>query len=327
MDKLQINVKNQKGSNTIKGNKTGTANTNKTEETKKNNNNSEENQIINYKVKENKIEKIRQQNNEENKKNNIALKKQLKEISAQIEDIFAQQEQKKNNKLQNSIDKSNKVDIKEFTSFQSKIDKYKKKIESKQKEINNNYDYENIIKNENEYKSITSRLINLKTENDILTKMNTKLKQQLNEINGGTQLSGKTVQMSEKLKYLKDEIQLMNDSYKVLINKIRAQNFEINELEQYIEKVKSNIDYAKAEQEEANKNENNDEISDNVIAELKESIKQLEIEKKEQEDYYNLTIKKQKKSKGQVEQDIKILKIKIQHTKHENKINQLKLKE
>ena len=337
MDKLQINVKdNKKGNNTVIGGKTiknviipeeFIKNNNKPKDNKINNNISKENNIDN-KDKENKIIAIKQQNNEENKKNNIALKKQLKEISAQIEDIFYQQEQKKNNKLQNSMDKSNKVDIQEFTNFQSQIDKYKKKIQSKQKEINNNYDFENIIKNENEYKSITSRLIDLKKENDILTKMNKQLKQQLDEISGGAQLSGKTVQMSEKLRYLKDEIKLMNDSSKVLINKIRAQNFEINELEQYIKKVKSNIDYAKAEQEQANKNENNDEmLSDNVIKEMKESIKQLEIEKKEQEDYYNLTIKKQKKSKSQVEQDVKILKIKIQHTKHENKINQLKLKE
>ena len=184
----------------------------KPEENKKNDNISKEKEkeIDNNKKEENKINVIQQQNNEENKKNNIALKKQLKEISAQIEDIFYQQEQKKNNKLQNSMDKSNKVDIQEFTSFQSQIDKYKKKIQSKQKEINNNYDFENIIKNENEYKSITSRLIDLKKENDILTKMNKQLKQQLDEVSGGAQLSGKTVQMSEKLRYLKDEIKLMN---------------------------------------------------------------------------------------------------------------------
>lgn len=333
MDKLKINVKDNKKDN--KGNKNGTTNheenkqsNNKTEENKIINNISKENKTDNNKENEKKISLMRQQNKEENKKNNIALKKQLKEISAQIEDIFSQQEQKKNNKLQNSIDKSNKVDIQEFTSFQSKIGKYKKKIESKQKEINSNYDFENIIKNENEQKSNTSRLINLKKENDILTKMNKQLQKQLDEINGGSQLSGKTVQMSEKLRYLKDEIKIMNESSKLLINKIRAQNFEINELEQYIKKVKSNIDYAKAEQEEANKNGNSDEmLKDNVIADLKESIKQLEIEKKEQEDYYNLTIKNQKKCKSQVEQDVKILKIKIQHTKQENKINQLKLKE
>ena len=41
-----------------------------------------------------KIEKIRQKNIEENRKNNIALKQQLKNISSQIEEIFAQEEKK-----------------------------------------------------------------------------------------------------------------------------------------------------------------------------------------------------------------------------------------
>ena len=98
------------------------------------------------------------------------------------------------------MDKSNKVDIQEFTNFQSKIDRYKKKIESKQKEINNNFEYENIIKNENEYKSIKSRLLNLKKENEILTKITKELNEQLIEVNGGPQINGQTVQMAEKLK-------------------------------------------------------------------------------------------------------------------------------
>ena len=106
-----------------------------------------------------KIEKLKQKNNEENRKNNTALKQQLRDISAQIEEIFAQQDSKKNNKLQNSTDNSNYVDIKEFTSFKSKIDNYKKKIESNKKDIINNLEYENIIKNENEYKSNASKLL------------------------------------------------------------------------------------------------------------------------------------------------------------------------
>ena len=93
-------------------------------------------------------------NNEENKKNNGLLKNQLKEICNQIEEVLSQEEARKNNKLQASMDKSNKVDIQEFTNFQSKINGYKKKIELKQKEINSNLEYGNIIKNENEYNNI-----------------------------------------------------------------------------------------------------------------------------------------------------------------------------
>ena len=272
------------------------------------------------------MEKIKQKNIEENKKNNIALKQQLKIISSQIEEIFSQEENRKNNKLQNSLDKSNKVDIQEFTSFQSKIDNYKKKIESKKKEIRNNFEFESVIKNENEYKSIKSKLLSLKKENEILTKINKDLDVQFNEVNGGIQLEGKAVEISGKLKYLKEEIKLMNDNSTILKNKIKEQNNQINELENYNKKVKSNIDYAKMEQEQANKNNNDGDLLEK-IKELNDYIKKLEIEKKEQEDNYNLTIKKQKRIKGQVEQDIKILKIKIQHTKHENKINELKLKE
>jgi hypothetical protein len=63
------------------------------------------------------MEELKKRNIEENKRNNVALKKQLREISNQIEELFAQEESKKNNKLQNSMDNSNKVDLQEFTSF------------------------------------------------------------------------------------------------------------------------------------------------------------------------------------------------------------------
>ena len=189
-------------------------------------------------------------------------------------------------------------------------------------------EYENIIKNENEYKSISERLLSLKKENEILTKMTKELNKQLNEEDGGAKMGEKANQMVQKLSFLKKEIALMNSTSKMLKNKIISQNNEIEELNKYIEKVKSNIDYAKEEQENANKGE---EISDlevlKKIKELTEAISQLEIEKKEQEENYKLGIKKQKKAKGSIEQDIKILKIKIQHTKQENKINELKLKE
>ena len=40
----------------------------------------------------------------------------------------------------------------------------------------------------------------------------------------------------------------MNETSQAMITKIREQIFEINELNHYIEKVKSNIDYPKSEQ-------------------------------------------------------------------------------
>ena len=273
------------------------------------------------------MDKIKMKNKEENKKDNSLFKNQLKEICSQIEEILSQEEIKKNNKLQASMDKSNKVDIQEFTNFQSKINGYKKKIDLKQKEINSNLEYEKIIKNENEYDTTKKKLLDLKKENDVLTKMNKKLNEQLIEVNGGIQMNGRKVEMNEKLKNLKEEIKLMTGCSKDLITTIRAQNNEIIELEQYIKKVKSNIDYAKEEQQKTNENDKPNEDMIKKINELKESIKKIEIEKKEQEENYNINIKKQKKIKGGIEQDIKILKIKIQQTKYENKLNELKLKE
>ena len=273
------------------------------------------------------MKNIKMKNNEENKKNNGLLKNQLKEICNQIEEVLSQEEARKNNKLQASMDKSNKVDIQEFTNFQSKINGYKKKIELKQKEINSNLEYGNIIKNENEYNNLKKKLLNLKKENDYLTKVNKELNDQLIEVNGGIQMNGRKVEMTEKLKNLKDEIRYLNAHSKDLIKTIRAQNSEMNELDQYIQKVRSNIDYAKEEQQKANENDKPDEDVIKKINELKEAIKKIDIEKKEQEENYNLNIKKQKKLKGQVEQEIKIIKIRIQHTKQEIKINELKLKE
>ena len=270
------------------------------------------------------MEKAKQNNIEENKRNNILLKEQLKEITSQLEDIINREKEKKNNKLQESND--NKLDMQEFVNFQSKIEKYKKKIDYKEREIKNNYEYENIVKNENEKKTFTNRLMTLQKENKILTEINKKLNQQLKEANGGDITAEKAVQMTEKLKNMKDEIKLYNDVSKQLVDTIRVQNEEIIALDQYVKKLKANIEFAKKEQQQS-MGDNNDKDLISKIKEMKDSIKKLEVEKKEQEDNYNVSIKKQKKEKGRVEQDVKILQIKIDHTKHENKINVLKLKE
>ena len=216
--------------------------------------------------------------------------------------------------------------MQEFVNFQSKIDRYKKKINYKEREINSNYEYENIVKNENEKKSFTARLMNLQKENKILTDINKKLNQQLKEANGGDITAEKTVQMTEKLKNLKEEIKLYNEASRQIVDTIRVQNEEIIELDQYVKKMKANIEFAKNEQQQA-MGDNSDKDLIAQMKELKDSINKLEVEKKEQEENYNSSIKKQKKEKGKVEQDVKILKIKIEHTKHENKINILKLKE
>lgn len=270
------------------------------------------------------MEKAKQKNMEENKRNNILLKEQLKEITSQLEDIIIREKEKKNNKLQESSD--NKLDMQEFVNFQSKIEKYKKKIDYKEKEMKNNYEYENIVKNENEKKSFTARLLTLQNENKILTEINKKLSQQLKEANGGEVTAEKAVQMTEKLKNLKEEIKLYNGVSKDLINTIRVQNEEIIELEQVVKKMKANIEFAKNEQQQAMGDKSDKDLM-TQIKEMKDSINKLQVEKKEQEDNYNSSIKKQKKEKGKVEQDVKILQIKIDHTKHENKINVLKLKE
>ena len=270
------------------------------------------------------MEKEKQKNIDENKRNNILLKEQLKEITSQLEDIINREKEKKNNKLQESSD--NKLDMQEFVNFQSKIDKYKKKIDNKEREIKSNYEYENIVKNENEKKSFTERLMNLQKENKILTEINKKLNQQLKEADGGDITAEKEVQMAEKLKNMKEEIKLYNDVSKQLVDTIRVQNEEIIALDQYVKKLKANIEFAKKEQQQA-MGDNNDKDLNIQIKEMKDAIKKLEVEKKEQEDNYNASIKKQKKEKGSIEQDVKILQIKIGHTKHENKINVLKLKE
>ena len=168
--------------------------------------------------------------------------------------------------------------------------------------------------------------MSLQKENKILTDINKKLDQQLKEANGGEITAEKATEMTERLKNLKEEIKLYNDASKQLVDTIRVQNEEIIVLDQYVKKLKANIEFAKKEQQQAI-GDNNDKDLISQIKEMKDSIKKLEVEKKEQEENYNSTIKKQKKEKGSVEQDVKILQIKIDHTKHENKINMLKLKE
>ena len=283
------------------------------------------------------IEQIKQKNMLENKKNNSILKLQLKEISSQIEQVLYLQESKKNEI--NVEDSSTKIDIQSYTHFQSAIDKYKKSIESMKKEINL-IQYENIIKDENQYKDNIQYLRKLEKENEYLTKINKELKEQIEESNHGLEINSN--QKSRELTNLKKEIKLVNDSSKILKQNIKGQNFTINNLDLEIKKIKSNIDYAKAQQEKENnmnnQKENKNDTGNNLkdlsgeeliekIKEYQENIKTLDIEIKEQENNYNLSIKKQKKVKSKIDSDLKILNIKIKQMKKGNKIRELKLKE
>ena len=284
-----------------------------------------------------KMDQIRQKNIAENKKNNTILKSQLKEISSQIEQVLYLQESKKNEI--NLEDSSTKIDIQSYTHFQSAIDKYKKSNEAMKKEINLNQ-YENIINNENEYKKDVERLKKLEKENEYLTKINKELKEQINDNNYGLEANGK--QKSRELNNLKKEMKLIKDSSNILKQNIKLQNTKIINLEQEINKIKGNIDFAKAQQEKENnmnnaKENNINNTSDNSINNFKdlseeeiiekikdyiESIKKLEVETKEQENNYNSSIKKQNKVKSKIDSDLNILKIKIKQMKKGNKIRE-----
>ena len=283
-------------------------------------------------------EQIHQQNIKENKKNNSILKVQLKEISSQIEQILNLQKAKK--KEINVEDSSTKIDIQSYNNFTSTIDKYKRNIEAMKKEINLNQ-YESIINNENEYKNNLEYLKKLEKENEYLTKITKELKEQINESNCGYEVNEN--QKKRELKNLKNEMKLINDSSKILRENIKGQTNIINNLDLEIKKIKSNIDYAKAQQEKANNmnksNENSKEKAKinfedlteeellEKIKEYTENIKKLDIEIKEQENKYNISIKKQKKVKLQIGSDLQILNIKIKQMKKGNKIRELKLKE
>ena len=273
------------------------------------------------------METLEKKKLEENIKNNMTLKAQLKEICNQIEGVFVEQENsKKNNEFQYKTGSKNYVDFTEFNSFQSKINNYKKKILSKERELNLNREYENIKNNENNFKFFTSRLITLEDENKRLKKINKELDQQLKEANGGDIVNEKTFELTQKLERLKKDIELLNKSSKKLDNSVLLQNKEIIGLQLYNQKVKSNIDFAKIQQQKDGNNESKEVLLEN-IKKMKDSINKIKIEKKEQEENYNLNIKKQNKTITELEQDIKILQIKIAHTKHDSKLNLLKLKE
>ena len=273
------------------------------------------------------MEALEKKKLEENIKNNMSLKAQLKEICNQIEDVFVEQEnKKKNNELQYKNGSTNYVDFPEFNSFQSKINNYKRKILSKERELNLNIEYENIKNNESDFKLFASRLITLEDENKRLKKISKELNEQLKEANGGDIVIEKTSELKQKLESLKKDIELLNKSSKKLDNSVLLQNKEIIELQLHNQKVKSNIEFAKAQQQKEDNNKS-EEVSLENIKKMKDSIEKIKIEKKELEENYNLNIKKQNKSIAELEQDIKILQIKIAHTKHDNKINVLKLKE
>ena len=273
------------------------------------------------------MEALEKKKLEENIKNNMSLKAQLKEICNQIEDVFVEQEnKKKNNELQYKNGSTNYVDFPEFNSFQSKINNYKRKILSKERELNLNIEYENIKNNESDFKLFASRLITLEDENKRLKKISKELNEQLKEANGGDIVIEKTSELKQKLESLKKDIELLNKSSKKLDNSVLLQNKEIIELQLHNQKVKSNIEFAKAQQQKEDNNKS-EEVSLENIKKMKDSIEKIKIEKKELEENYNLNIKKQNKSIAELEQDIKILQIKIAHTKHDNKLNVLKLKE
>ena len=273
------------------------------------------------------MEALEKKKLEENIKNNMSLKAQLKEICNQIEDVFVEQEnKKKNNELQYKNGSTNYVDFPEFNSFQSKINNYKRKILTKERELNLNIEYENIKNNESDFKLFASRLITLEDENKRLKKISKELNEQLKEANGGDIVIEKTSELKQKLESLKKDIELLNKSSKKLDNSVLLQNKEIIELQLHNQKVKSNIEFAKAQQQKEDNNKS-EEVSLENIKKMKDSIEKIKIEKKELEENYNLNIKKQNKSIAELEQDIKILQIKIAHTKHDSKLNLLKLKE
>ena len=125
------------------------------------------------------------------------------------------------------------------------------------------------------------------------------LKNQINETNGGYEVNGN--QKLRELNHLKEDIKLINDSSKTLKKTIKEQNKIINDLDYEIQNIKSNIDYAKGQQEKANsvnsakenkkvKAEINleDLSEEELIEEIKkylDSIRKLDTEIKEQEKY------------------------------------------
>ena len=269
-------------------------------------------------------------NIDENKKNNITLKKHLMEICSEIEKVFEERKKKKinrNNPNENSI----KIDIKEYSKFQSEIGKYKKKIEQKKKEIINTSDYNKIVTSENDYKYKYSKLLDLQQENELLSKMNNELAKQINDDKGGDKIKIRNDQIQEKLDNLKKTIEKLNKEIKKITKNIRNQKNQINELDQFTKKVQYNIEYEKSEREAENSNDDiekktNGELTKEIM-QLKNTIDEIEKKKLNQEKINNESIKNQNKNIQNIQKEIEGIKIKIKLMNNDNRIKEHKIQE
>ncbi len=191
---------------------------------------------------------------------------------------------------------------KEKEYFQ-KIQKYKSKIKSANKEINLVVSMNKIDELERIYEEKKSILEKIKVENNALK--NVKVIQEKDNIliNNSSTKKKELIHMNEKIKKLKEETKIKKDYYRTVVEKIKSQNEKINELEKKCDLINQNMNYYKKKQikelkkqkEEALYNDNNKEEEHIDINTLKKNYEEKYSKLKEKEENLTPKVKEQNK--------------------------------
>lgn len=265
---------------------------------------------------------------------NTNLKLQLVNICQQVDDYLAKTHQPTFNDKATPI-KSN-YELTTTVNWLNQIDKYKQGINEMKHQMQCNHMHIQTINNENALKEQKRVLIALKKEYDTLNNIKAHQDEGLQEIENLHNAKTELVVYSSKLKNTKEEYKLMKDYNKGLIQKIKQQDKQIIELNDYLKLIKDNIENKKRKEEILNKggnssSGNNDNVNgmsvEDEIKEMKVQVKELQRNHKEEEKNYLQEINKQTERLRNIINDTDIIEAKLKHVKQNIKISELHYKE
>ena len=261
--------------------------------------------------------------------NNKILKKQLCDVTKKVEEIISTIKEKKLYGIPiNNNDNIKKVDLKKYNEFLAEIEKQKKETESYKVILDYDNKFSQISKDENELKYMKKQKKELKKEYDYYDKINKKQNKELNFLSNENFDSLQSNELTEKLQQLKKNYKKLFVDYKDLSIKIKKQYNEINRLEEECHLMNDNIEtIKKLKIKNEFKDIINDNGIDNDIKKIKEAINEKKIIVLNQEEYYKSELIVQKKKKNVIEDEIRLIELRLSKYYKKKKINELKMKE
>ena len=260
---------------------------------------------------------------------NTNLKLQLVNICQQVDEYLAKAHQPTFNDKATPI-KSN-YELTATVNWLNQVEQYKQSINEMKHQMQCNHMHIQTINNENALKEQKRVLIALKKEYDTLNNIKAHQDEGLQEIENLHNAKTELVVYSSKLKNTKEEYKLMKDYNKGIIQKIKQQDKQIIELNDYLKLIKDNIENKKRKEEILSKGgysgNDNEMCVEDEIKEMKVQVKELQRNHKEEEKNYLLEINKQTERLRNIINDTDIIEAKLKHVRQNIKISELHYKE